>query len=47
MKNYFPNKSTPILQKMLIQPFFVDQRLKSKKKLLKEWAIIIVGVNPP
>ena len=42
MKNYFPNKSTPILQKkMLIQPFFVDQRLKSKK-LLKEWAIIIV-----
>tara|TARA_Y100000287_G_scaffold94420_1_gene75274 strand:- start:5002 stop:5922 length:921 start_codon:yes stop_codon:yes gene_type:complete len=32
MKNYFPNKSTPILQKkMLIQPFFVDQRLKSKK----------------
>jgi len=32
MKNYFPNKLTPILQKkMLIQPFFVDQRLKSKK----------------
>ena len=32
MKNYFPNKSTPILQKkMLIQPFLVDQRLKSKK----------------
>ena len=32
MRNYFPNKSTPILQKkMLIQPFFVDQRLKSKK----------------
>ena len=32
MKNYFPNKSKSILQKkMLIQPFFVDQRLKSKK----------------
>lgn len=32
MKNYFPNKSTSTLQKkMLIQPFFVDQRLKSKK----------------
>ena len=32
MKNYFPNKSTSTLQKkMLIQPFFIDQRLKSKK----------------
>ena len=32
MKNYFPNKSTSTLQKkMLIQPFFVDQKLKSKK----------------
>ena len=32
MKNYFPNKSKSILQKkILIQPFFVDQRLKSKK----------------
>ena len=32
MKNYFPYKSTSTLQKkMLIQPFFVDQRLKSKK----------------
>ena len=32
MKNFFPNKSTSTLQKkMLIQPFFVDQRLKSKK----------------
>ena len=32
MKNYFPNRSTSTLQKkMLIQPFFIDQRLKSKK----------------
>ena len=34
MKIYFPNKSSPNLnKKMLIQPIFVDQRLKIKKKI--------------
>ena len=32
MKNYFTNKTSNTLKKkMLIQPFFVDQRLKTKK----------------
>ena len=32
MKNYFTNKASNTLKKkMLIQPFFVDQRLKTKK----------------
>ncbi len=32
MRNYFPNKtSSNLSKKMLIQPFFVDQRLKTKK----------------
>ena len=34
MKIYFPNKSSSNLsKKMLIQPIFVDQRLKVKKKI--------------
>ena len=34
MKIYFPNKSSSNLsKKMLIQPIFVDQRLRVKKKI--------------
>ena len=52
MKSYFPIKKTNKLSKqMLIQPMFVDQRIKSSKKIgLFLWKIcdgvIIDGFGP-
>ena len=46
MKSYFPIRKTNKLSKqMLIQPMFVDQRIKSPKKI-KGLGETIVGLNP-